>query len=153
MPRRGRALVPGAGGSASSGASGFAAASSVPRGAEDPPPFPQYAHSPQDVEERQREAARHSRQEAAVHASAREAAAPFATEASMASLEAQIAEREAQLLAHNQQRAAIDTELKALAGGPRTIASMRRKEVLESDAVACDRVLSEVRRWLKANVD
>ena len=71
----------------------------------------------------------------------------------MASLEAQIAEREAQLLAHNQQRTAIDTELKALAGGPRTIASMRRREVLEAELVTTDKVLSEVRRWLKANVD
>jgi len=94
-----------------------------------------------------------SRYEAASQAQDREAAAPFATEASVASMEAMIAEKESSLLEANQMRASIDSELKTIASGPRTIASMRRKEELELARERGEKTLSELRRWLKANAD
>lgn len=140
--KRVRGAAPGGG--AGSGVGGASA--------EDVLPFSVAAQRRAEEEDHMRELGRLTKQDADALAKDREAAAPFATEASVASLEVQIAEKEALLLAANQDKSAVEAELKAIGPSAKTVKDRHKKVELEAQRDGLDKQLSELRRWLKTNV-
>lgn len=97
--------------------------------------------------------ARPSKEDADAQSKAREASAPFATEAAVQSLEAQIQSKEAQLLSANLAKTDAEAELKRLgtSGGGRTVRDRARKAELEGQLAGLEKSLAELRRWLKTH--